>query len=164
MRNQSGRLSALALVLMWSALGGGGAWAQSSIPREETWVTNGSVSAIVRTADTVYIGGRFTYVGPSTGTGVPIDTASGQPAATFPPVTGTVFASIPDGAGGWYIGGQFTQVGGARRFVFFSRLRALKPDRRLAQVVVGVIERGQPRRFLHDRGSRRAAPRLVEGR
>jgi hypothetical protein len=58
--------------------------AQSSTPREETWVTNGKVSAIVRTANTVYIGGEFTYVGPCTGYGVPLDATTGRPAATFP--------------------------------------------------------------------------------
>ena len=47
--------------------------AQSSIPREETWVTNGTVSAIATTPTTTYIGGEFTYVGPYTGSGVPID-------------------------------------------------------------------------------------------
>ena len=58
--------------------------AQSSTPREETWVTNGKVSAIVRTANSVYIGGEFTYVGPCTGYGVPLDATTGRPAATFP--------------------------------------------------------------------------------
>jgi len=37
---------------------------QSSIPREETWVTNGLVSAIATTPTTTSIGGQFTYVGP----------------------------------------------------------------------------------------------------
>jgi len=41
-------------------LGPSRAQAQSNIPREETWVTNGTVNAIVRTTDTVYIGGGFT--------------------------------------------------------------------------------------------------------
>jgi len=87
------------------------AQAQSSTPREETWVTNGPVGAIVRTADTVYIGGSFTYVGPCTGFGVPLDVTTGQPAATFPRVNGAVKACVADGSGGWYIGGEFTQVG-----------------------------------------------------
>jgi len=43
--------------------------AQSSIPREDTWVTDGAVTAIARTTDTVYIGGFFTWVGPSSGGG-----------------------------------------------------------------------------------------------
>jgi len=89
--------------------------AQSSTPREETWVTNGTVRAIVRTTDTVYIGGAFTYVGPCTGSGVPLDATTGLPLATFPKVNGPVSACIADGSGGWYIGGEFTQVGGVAR-------------------------------------------------
>jgi hypothetical protein len=106
------------IVAAWALValvGGELAQAQSQTPRAETWVTNGPVYAIARTADTVYIGGTFTYVGPNTGHGVPIDTTSGQAVATFPVVNGTVEASIADGAGGWYIGGEFTQVGGEER-------------------------------------------------
>jgi hypothetical protein len=106
------------IMTLWALMalaGGSRAGAQSSMAREETWVTNGTVNAIVRTADTVYIGGGFSYVGPNTGHGVPIDTTSGQPVATFPEVNGTVQASVSDGAGGWFIGGVFTQVGGVTR-------------------------------------------------
>jgi len=83
----------------------------SDTPREETWITDGTVRAIVRMADIVYIGGRFTYVGPCKGSGVPIDTATGSRLASFPKVNGAVRACVPDGSGGWYIGGEFTQVG-----------------------------------------------------
>jgi len=91
------------------------AQAQSSIPREETWVTNGPVRAIVRTADTIYIGGEFNYVARYTGSGVPINAATGQPVAAFPKVKGTILACVPDGADGWYIGGAFSRVGGVTR-------------------------------------------------
>ena len=53
------------------ALGPSRAQAQSSIPREDTWIPDGWVEAIARTADAVYIGGAFTYVGPYGGIGVP---------------------------------------------------------------------------------------------
>src|SRR5262249_15462179 len=47
--------------------------------------------------------------------GVPVDPTSALPAAGFPIVNGTVLAAVSDGAGGWYIGGQFTSVGGSAR-------------------------------------------------
>jgi len=98
-----------------AAMSGTGVRAQSSTPRKETWVTNGSVHAIVRTPDTVYIGGEFTHVGPVTGGGVPLDASTGAPVATFPRVNGTVYACVPDGSGGWFIGGSFDRVGGVVR-------------------------------------------------
>ncbi len=103
------------LVVALLVVSGARAWAQSDIPRDEMWVTNGSVYAIVRTLDTIYLGGTFTYVGPYTGNGLPISTGTGQPAGTYPKVNGTVAACVPDGSGGWYIGGNFTQVGSFAR-------------------------------------------------
>jgi hypothetical protein len=81
-------------------------------------VTDGSVSAVARAGDTIYIGGNFSLVGPRTGPGVVIDAASGQPEPNRFEVTGgrgTVEAAVGDGAGGWYIGGDFTHVAGMRR-------------------------------------------------
>ena len=90
-------------------------FAQSNIPCEETWITNGPVGAIATTPSTTYIGGNFNYVGPYTGNGVPIDATTGKPVGQFPKVSGSVVACVSDGADGWYIGGDFTQVGTVKR-------------------------------------------------
>jgi trimeric autotransporter adhesin len=79
------------------------------------WVTNGTVSAVARDGNTVYVGGGFTHVGPSTGGWVPIDENTGLVTGSFPQVTGAVYVITPDGSGGWYLGGNFTAVGGFPR-------------------------------------------------
>jgi hypothetical protein len=82
---------------------------------ENLWVTDGTTRSVVRAGGTIYIGGAFTQVGPAGGGGVPINVASGALLGSFPKVAGRVFEVVPDGAGGWYIGGQFTAVGGVPR-------------------------------------------------
>lgn len=79
-------------------------------------VTDGSVNAIAYSDTVVYIGGNFNRVGQSTGAGVALNGTSGQPLhASWPHVVGYVSAVIPDGVGGWYIGGNFIKVGGLAR-------------------------------------------------
>ena len=87
----------------------------SNVPRQDFWVTDGSVNAIAVTNDRVFIGGDFRYVGPHTGGGVPVDVNTMQPVAKYPKVNGSVHAVEPDGQGGWFIGGEFTTVGGRPR-------------------------------------------------
>ena len=79
------------------------------------FVTNGEVYAVTANANTVYIGGNFTLVGPHTGSGVPIKESDGLPVSGFPKVNGTIYSVISDGNGGWYIGGDFTYVAGIER-------------------------------------------------
>jgi WD40 repeat protein len=70
--------------------------------------------------DTVYIGGRtflaglFTWAGPRTGSGVPVDPMTGA-RTSVPRVNGPVHAAAADAAGGWYVGGQFVFAGGKTR-------------------------------------------------
>lgn len=84
--------------------------------REDLWAANGQVRSIIQTPDAIYLGGLFTQVGPVTGSAVAVDLTTGATLAPFPKVSGTVNAAVPDGNGGWYIGGSFTAVGGQPRY------------------------------------------------
>jgi len=87
----------------------------SNVPRQDFWVTDGTVSAIAVTNNRVFIGGDFTHVGEWTGGGVPVDLTTMKPVAKYPKVNGSVHAVVGDGQGGWFIGGDFATVGGRPR-------------------------------------------------
>ena len=96
-------------------------------PQEDFWVTNGVVYSSVTDGSTIYIGGDFQYVGPHTGQGVAIDTVTGIVDSALPKIDGYVYVVVADGAGGWYIGGSFANVGGQAR----SNLAHIKADKTL---------------------------------
>jgi trimeric autotransporter adhesin len=90
-----------------------------------TYVTDGTVNAVVRSGETIYIGGQFSRVGPRTGPGVEV-ALDGSENAGLPEISGSgpsysggsitgLRAVISDGAGGWYISGVFSHVGGIAR-------------------------------------------------
>src|SRR5262245_56727982 len=83
----------------------------------KVWVTDGTVNTVVLDGNTIYLGGYFSYVGPVTGAGVPLSTVGGgivQPYAylegPLPPEAsqGQIHAVVPDGSGGWFVGGWFS--------------------------------------------------------
>ena len=91
--------------------------ALSSKP-DTTYVTDGTVNGVARTAKRIFIAGFFSQVGPRTGPWVTISRTSGKFDPAMPQVSGgngEVAAIIRDGAGGFYIGGNFTHVGGVPR-------------------------------------------------
>lgn len=73
------------------------------------------VGAIARSGDRLVVGGNFSYIGQNTGPLALVDPTDGSLAARLPYVRGTVSVVIPDGAGGFYIGGAFSQVGSVER-------------------------------------------------
>lgn len=87
--------------------------AESVDPR--FWGTSGSVYAMARAGNTLYVGGYFSSVARNSGSGLPIDMRSGEPWTDFARVAGTVYVAVPDGSGGWFIGGDFVAVGGLPR-------------------------------------------------
>jgi hypothetical protein len=85
----------------------------------DTWVVNGDVLAVAIAGNTAYLGGTFSEIGPRTGPGVGLDAVTGKDRG-FPVVerdgsAGLVRVVIPDGSGGFYLGGQFDTVGGVPR-------------------------------------------------
>jgi hypothetical protein len=87
---------------------------------------NDVVRAAARAADgTTYLGGQFTRVGIRSGQGVALDTATGRAQMPGFPVIGPggISAAVADGAGGWYIGGDFQRIGGAEK-KHLARMRA----------------------------------------
>jgi hypothetical protein len=77
--------------------------------------TNGTVYDLARIGNTLYVAGSFTHVGRATGGAAIVDATTGVAPTGSPVVFGAVFATVSDGVGGWYIGGQFTQVGDQAR-------------------------------------------------
>jgi hypothetical protein len=87
----------------------------SDLPLSRYWHPDGPVSSLVVTNGKTYLGGTFSYVGPDSGAAGVIDLTTGAARRGFPKIEGTVSAAAPDGNGGWYIGGSFTNVGSVMR-------------------------------------------------
>src|SRR5262249_51371211 len=75
------------------------------------WVAYDDVNAIARSGNTLYIGGQFGFVSPRPIGGVALDTNAGS-VVPHSDADGEVSAATPDGSGGWYIGGDFSNVSG----------------------------------------------------
>src|SRR5262245_4331839 len=71
---------------------------RASAPQRQTWVTDGPVMAIAAAKSTIYLGGLFTSVGPSTGSFVLLDAGAEAPNPLYPGVIGTIYAVASDGA------------------------------------------------------------------
>ena len=90
-----------------------------SIPIATLPITNNSVLTTAISGNILYIGGQFTKVGLNSGAFAKVDRLTGNYIPGLPLVgqtTGSqsynqVKAAIPDGYGGWFIAGNFTQVG-----------------------------------------------------
>ncbi len=89
--------------------------AQSPQTESQWWIANSDVTSIARENNTVYLGGFFDYVGPVEPFGAAANKITGQPDLNFINPNGIVHTAVPDGSGGWYIGGSFSQVGNQTR-------------------------------------------------
>ncbi len=77
---------------------------------------DGVVYGIAQIGNKVFVGGSFTKVGPGIrGAAGVVDVANSTFGSTFPDIAGAVYTAVPDGSGGYYLGGDFTSVGGQAR-------------------------------------------------
>lgn len=91
------------------------------------WVTDNTVRSAEKVGSKLYIGGDFTTIGPASANGVTLSASTGRVPSNFQywnRPDGLVQAVIPDGAGGWFIGGNFLNVGSVAR----TRLAHINAD------------------------------------
>ena len=81
--------------------------AMSQVPDPDLWTTDGNVYAVVKDGNTVFVGGDYGFLGPRTGGGAPVRTDTGQPIRSLPWIQGSIYCALPDGSGGWFVGGSF---------------------------------------------------------
>jgi hypothetical protein len=75
--------------------------------------TNEPINSIFKSGDTLFVAGDFNAVGKSVRGPVGIDKNSGNTVYGFPELNdgGQIRTVIPDGVGGWFIGGLFSKIG-----------------------------------------------------
>lgn len=79
------------------------------------WGTNGRVMEMVTYGSRVLLGGGFDYVGPTLGHSTLVDPTTGAVIEAPKMTNNNVNAAVADGAGGYYLGGEFTLVDGAHK-------------------------------------------------
>ncbi|GEM_PF-2041348 len=84
--------------------------AQPTTLRLDAWTTDNIVHDIAQKDGIIYIGGEFTKVFMPAGNGAMLSTRTALP-FPLPKVNGAINAVVSDGAGGWFVGGNFTSVG-----------------------------------------------------
>jgi hypothetical protein len=84
--------------------------AQNPYANYNHWITDNWVYAVASDGVNTYVGGSFSAVGPPTGAGTKITATNTNPDLSQCRPNSQVTVSIPDGLGGWYIGGNFTTI------------------------------------------------------
>ena len=82
------------------------------------WAFGGTVHTVTRAGNVVFVGGRFNAVALRrnvTGGFAVLSASTSRRSLPIPNVHGNVNVIIPDGSGGWFIGGNFTHIGEHRR-------------------------------------------------
>jgi trimeric autotransporter adhesin len=111
MRRLLGFAAVLACACPGSALASPPTTADPGLP-----VTDGAISSIASTGGAAFVAGRFSVLGPRTGSALEFNSATGAVTALPDVAGGGVEAVLADGSGGWYIGGDFDRVAGTVRY------------------------------------------------
>jgi hypothetical protein len=82
--------------------------AQQAVHRQEAWMAQYSPDRVFNSNGYTLIFGDFLHqVSRYSGGGVPVNPITAVEDLTWPKISGSVEVVVPDGAGGWYVGGDF---------------------------------------------------------
>ncbi|MBX2905597.1 MAG: hypothetical protein KF744_06130 [Taibaiella sp.] len=104
------------LVILFSVRTASAQCSPTLLPDSAQYVTDGAVRVMVQRGNSLYMGGNFNYVGRPTGSFIGVTPGNALVnQATWPKLNGIVYCAVPDGAGGWIVGGNFTRAGDSVR-------------------------------------------------
>ena len=137
---------ALGVVVPGAASAGTGRETRDAATPPELWSVNGEVEALAISGNILYAGGEFSQVSPRTGPLVALS-SRGTPLGSFPRIrTGWVASIVDDGRGGWFVGGEFEEIGGVPCRHLAHVTSALTVDRRWCprpgENVTALVRRG----------------------
>ncbi|MFY8020396.1 MAG: T9SS type A sorting domain-containing protein [Bacteroidia bacterium] len=75
------------------------------------WETDGLVNAVIKRNDQLLLGGKFSYIGPNTGSAIMFNAQNNVIYNSEVKIVGAVHALVRDEAGHVYIGGEFESMG-----------------------------------------------------
>jgi hypothetical protein len=89
-----------------------------------TLSTNSTVETVEQDGDITYLGGSFSQLGYKTNYHSVLPVGQSVPDFDLLQPNSNIEAAIPDGSGGWYIGGSFTFINGEN----INRIAHILPD------------------------------------
>lgn len=75
----------------------------------------GAIHDMAVSGSTLFVAGSFTSLGPPTGSFASTNRTTAAADLSWPKVEGDVHVVVPDGSGGWYIGGSISNIDGVIR-------------------------------------------------
>lgn len=100
---------------------------------------DGPITEMRRAGDRIYVRGSFRTLGAFSGSGMPLDAATGQ-RVQAPQTDGQISVAVADGAGGWYVGGDFRHIDGTAAAGLAHLDSAAMPDPGFAPHVNGLVD------------------------
>jgi hypothetical protein len=85
-------------------------YSQSQTHRSQSIITNSAVQDIIYSNGYAMLRGPFYQAGDYSGSFIMVDDNAGTEDLSWPVISGSVNAALPDGNGGWYVGGYFYAV------------------------------------------------------
>lgn len=87
-----------------------GTSAQAWSPPPLALTADGRITDMRRVGDRIYLRGSFRTLGAFSGSGMPLDATTGE-RVQAPQTDGQISVAVADGAGGWFVGGDFRHIG-----------------------------------------------------
>lgn len=122
------RMTVLAACALLASPAAAGA-AELTVPEPTSVTASGRIRTLDRVGDRIYVRGDFESIGRFVGSLVALDPASGARDPGFPSFDGQISDVVDDGAGGVFVGGDFTRVNGVshRGLVHLRADRSVDP-------------------------------------